>query len=252
MRRLPILLIAAAIPVAAQSRFSEVTTEGCGAGGGTMSVGVGPRPMNMHVEAGKPYSGHETGETIQTLPNGAHIVHQRRSEPLTWRDSHGRVREERRDRSPCLGGIYRIEDPVAGYYYVVDPINRVAHRVRLEVREPKPPEPPTAQTPTMTKEPLGTKTISGIKAIGTKTTRVYPAGSRMGNDAPVTTVREDWVAPSLNLEIYAKESGPGDTDSITEIKDLSTDEPDPALFKIPEGYKVVDETKSFTITIPAR
>jgi hypothetical protein len=252
MRRLPILLIAAAVPAAAQ--FSAVSTEGCGAGGGTMSVGVGPRGMSMHVVAGKPYSGRETGETIQNLPNGAHIVHHRRSEPLTWRDSHGRVREERPDRSPCLGGIYRIEDPVAGYYYVVDPINRVAHRVRLEVREPKnrPPEPPTPQTPTITTEPLGTKTISGVKVVGTKTAKVYPAGSKMGNDAPVTTVSEYWVAPSLDLYLYTKESGPGDTDSISEIKDLSTDEPDPALFKIPDGYKVVDETKSFTITIPAR
>jgi len=33
------------------------------------------------------------------------------------------------------------------------------------------------------------------------------------------------------------------------MSDLSTAEPDAALFQIPAGYKIVDETGSFTFTV---
>jgi hypothetical protein len=133
---------------------------------------------------------------------------------------------------------------------VLDSVNRIAHRVTvkfppaitadLSFRSPR-------SEPNVTSESLGSKTLFGVTVVGTRETTTYPIGS-MGNDRVLTSTREDWVSPSLGLIVSSEESGPVNGPHTTGLKDLTTAEPDPLLFRIPEGYKIVDETGPFTIS----
>jgi hypothetical protein len=87
------------------------------------------------------------------------------------------------------------------------------------------------------KENLGGKTIGGVYAEGTRTTRVYPAGAE-GNDRDITVVSERWISPELGIEVFSKTSDPRSGESTTELHNLNRAEPDPALFQVPADYKI--------------
>jgi hypothetical protein len=151
--------------------------------------------------------------------------------------------------------VARLEDPLAGYVYVLDSVHLVAHRVArkalpavaasdlaLSQQQPRRPAKNT------TTEPLGSKTISGVTVVGTRETTVVPAGAQ-GNDKPLTNTEETWYAPSLALRVSSKTTSWTGSHTIA-LNDLTAGDPDPALFRVPAGYKVVDEAGSFTIAIP--
>jgi len=103
----------------------------------------------------------------------------------------------RRPGAPTLATIPEILDPIAGYLYVLDPVNQIAHRVPVQSR-PMPVPPANIMLPagyTRESEPLGTQIMSGVMLTGTTT----PAGSRMGNDQPITNVAEIWTDPLTNV-----------------------------------------------------
>jgi hypothetical protein len=86
-----------------------------------------------------PYSGEEVTEQSQVLADGTRITRPNLGpQQKVWRDSQGRVRTERpmgprRDNNdPPV--IVQISDPPAGYVYVLDTVNHVAHRVRVDAR----------------------------------------------------------------------------------------------------------------------
>ena len=220
-------------------------------------------PLQVRAVTGAPYSARESMERTQTLADGSEEALRRpnRSERATWRDSSGRIRIEEEaglavGSAPCSTYVVRIEDPVAGYLYEVDSVNRIAHRVLLK---PLPAiaaadipldRPVRSGDPSKTSESLGSKTISGVTVVGTRETITYPAGS-MGNDRPLGSSREYWVSPQLGLEVSSRNSDWSGTSTRT-LKDLSAAEPEASLFRIPARYKIVDETGSFTISIPRR
>ncbi len=103
---------------------------------------------------------------------------------------------------------------------------------------------------TIKDESLGIQTISGVPAEGRRTTITYPAGSYMGNDRPVTTVSEIWTHTGTRTVLLMKNSHPTMGDSTTVMEDFSVAEPDAALFQVPPGYQVVDESGPFKIVLP--
>lgn len=253
----------------------------------------GPR-FPMRAITGAPYSGEEVGEHIQTLADGTHIT-QKFAERFVSRDSQGRVRNERPMALQVDSGvrIVEISDPVEGYQYTLDPVNKVAHRAKLvsaparggvvfgavgsgggsgsasggrttslpagELRTqveaaplPSPTQPPVVR-PTSSSENLGTDTIEGLTATGHRTTMTWPAGSQ-GNDKPIVSTMESWTSQDLKIMLLSKNSDPRHGDSITRLINISRSEPDPALFRVPPDYQIVDEEGSFTIqfTIPAK
>jgi hypothetical protein len=90
--------------------------------------------------------------------------------------------------------------------------------------------------------------IDGVMVEGTRTTTTYPVGA-MGNDRPIVVTRESWHSPELRLEVLMKSSDPRSGESTMRFRIINRSEPDPALFQIPPGYQLVDETGSFTIKI---
>jgi len=102
--------------------------------------------------------------------------------------------------------------------------------------------------PEFSTESLGTKVIEGVLSEGKRTSAVYAAGT-VGNDRPFTTTMEIWTSPDLKVMILARNYDPRSGESVTRLTNLSRAEPDPGLFRVPAGYRIVDETGPFTIKI---
>jgi hypothetical protein len=91
----------------------------------------------------------------------------------------------------------------------------------------------------MHSESLGTKILGGVQAVGTRDTRVIPAGE-IGNDRPMQTVWETWFSPDLDVLVLRRVSDPVNGNTVTELTDIQRSEPDPALFQVPPGYTIKD------------
>ncbi len=232
----------------------------------TITIDLSSGPM-VRAMTGAPYSGRPTSRSVQILADGTRLTRESSLYGMTYRDSMGRVRTER-PAFPVLSGIrpiaeftiIEITDPVAGYRYLLDSVNHVAHRapfqgqvIRATPALPASAPPPSQRTMpdgTVTaSEPLGTDSISGVTVVGRRTTFTYPAGSRMGNDRPVARVSENWMSPQLGISLRSKSTGPEGESTMT-MEDFSATEPDPSLFLIPSGYQIVDETGPFKIVVP--
>lgn len=230
----------------------------------TVSLPVVPRT----ILAGSPYSGEESSRQTRTLPDGTRIAQQGPLSCTMYRDSAGRVRTERhpfqfpgiinRVESPIVPEIW---DPIAGFIYYLDPVNRIAHRMLLPKESvyvvralPSQVYPASSMNDgeaTRINEPLGTSVIDGIEVQGRRITTTY-AAETVGNDQPITATTEIWNSPELGFAIFTKTTDPRTGEFTNSIANIRREEPDPALFRVPPSYRIVDELKvpfMFTITI---
>lgn len=90
---------------------------------------------------------------------------------------------------------------------------------------------------TETHEDLGTEDIGGIQAEGSKDTTSIPAGV-IGNEKPIVISSERWVAKDLGIDVKTVNDDPRFGKTEFTINSLKRTEPDPALFRVPPGYKV--------------
>lgn len=221
---------------------------------------------------GHPYSAEQLTEHIQTLADGTHIS-QTVSKINLYRDSQGRTRIEHSFILPpgaqgSASTFVTIVDPVAGCQYTFDTHQHTARRIYLP---PQPPQtsqwfqktaPPVAanfpratniipanSVPRATagaetqRESLGTHTIEGVPAEGTRVTTIYPAGS-VGNDREFTTTSETWMSKDLGVTVLSKSSDPRYGETTTRLTDISQSEPDPNLFLVPPDYTIVDQQQT--------
>ena len=161
--------------------------------------------------------------------------------------------------------IVHVSDPVSSFRYLLDSYNHVAHRfspaekANAPVRysqeghavsqkatpapSPQAVRPASVQEdhPQDTNESLGTQVIEGVLAEGRKTTTIFPVGV-MGNDRPIMCVNESWYSPDLKMTILSKSSDPRMGERTMRLQNIERTEPDPALFRVPPGYQIVDES----------
>jgi hypothetical protein len=193
------------------------------------------------------YSG--DGGTM-TMVNERHIA----------RDGQGRLYEERwwlvpknSDRKPTMNWI-QIADPKQRILY-----NCNTERKVCELRNYDPAEDLGAAAPlhpivsgAVTRgrtniEDLGTQNIAGVETVGRRETTTIEAGT-MGNDQPMTSVREYWHSQELGLNLLSIRSGPMFGKQTFTITELTPGEPDLQLFQLPAGYKITDVRKSTPIS----
>ena len=210
--------------------------------------------------AGVPYSGHVTGQIVRKPADGTNPEIRNFQSPMTYRDSMGRTRTEVTQMQALIGGhgeplrwsFPQIDDPVAGYRIILDPIHRIAHRMRVEAYPTNPAlpaEPVRRDGVTTVIADLGTATVLGITALGTRDTTTFPAGTYPGSDKFMTVVSERWYSLKYDLTLKNSRLVP-ESETTETVEDFSTAEPEPSLFTIPAGYQIVDETDRFSITIP--
>ncbi|MFN2598412.1 MAG: energy transducer TonB [Pyrinomonadaceae bacterium] len=90
-----------------------------------------------------------------------------------------------------------------------------------------------------THEALGTQTVEGVQAEGTRNTITIPAGS-VGNDREIKIVSERWYSPELQTVVMTKHSDPRFGETTYRLTNISRAEPDRSLFELPAGYAVND------------
>jgi len=228
---------------------------GMGPFGGGFGMGM---PGSAEVVTGAPYSAQAVTEITQTLGDGNRIV--RKVTASVYRDSAGRVR---RDQVLAAVGSWMpneqpktaiIDDPVAHFHYILNPDRQTAARFpapdasKFKQRAQQssanganaPTDPPRHRGPgTMEKTALGTQTIEGVQATGTKSVLTIEAGA-IGNDQAIQIVSEEWYSPDLKTVVLSKKSDPRFGDVVYSLTQINRSEPDPTLFQVPSNFTITD------------
>jgi hypothetical protein len=89
-------------------------------------------------------------------------------------------------------------------------------------------------------EDLGMQNIEGVDAHGTRTITTIEAGA-IGNERPIEIVYERWYSRDLQLVILSRHSDPRFGEQTYRLTNINRSEPDPALFKLPNGYNITSD-----------
>ena len=169
-----------------------------------------------------------------------------------------------------------INDPEARVIYFLDTEARTARRLeapRLDLIRPRsagaPPPPPPPLPPgadgvrmefapaigasiasfsrregpemgTPRVETLGTQTIQGVRAEGTRTIVTIEPG-KIGNERAIEIVSERWYSPELKTLVLSRQSDPRYGDTTFKLQNIAQGEPDAALFQVPSDFKIESE-----------
>jgi len=214
-----------------------------GARGIMQSIFIPPRAnapfsLTLYTEWSKPL---DTGGTV-TRTNERRIA----------RDSNGRIFQERRfmvpkgsDLKPELR-IIEITDPEQHIRYTCDPRTRTCdlYEYRLTATESFIPAlAPSGPLPDgrgfRQSSDLGVGSTAGFETHGYREVTTFNPGV-MGNDKQMISTREFWWSKQLAINLLSIVDEPLSGRQVFTAKDVSTSEPDSALFEAPAEYKVVD------------
>lgn len=98
------------------------------------------------------------------------------------------------------------------------------------------PMPPSAEHPAQ-KEALGTRTIEGVEAEGTRTVTTIPAGE-IGNERALEIVSERWYSKQLQGLVMTRHVDPRFGETTWKLTNVALGEPDRSLFEVPSDFKV--------------
>jgi hypothetical protein len=90
---------------------------------------------------------------------------------------------------------------------------------------------------------LGKQFLSGVETVGVRDSTTYNPGV-FGNDRKMTTEREAWYSPQLDLNLLSIRSDPQTGKQTFTATNVILGDPDPSLFELPAGFKVVDHRQS--------
>ena len=202
------------------------------------------------VVTGVPFSAVAVSETNQTLADGNHIA--RKVETHVFRDGQGRFRKE--VTFSAIGPLATsgqpksfvfINDPVAGTRFILHPDAKTAEKMempfgkmkdamkgKMEYRHQQ-----ALAEGSLKKEDLGTQTIAGVSAQGTRVTHTIPAG-QIGNEKAITIVSEHWYSNDLQIMVMSKRSDPRFGETSYTLKNIQRQEPAASLFAVPADYTV--------------
>jgi hypothetical protein len=227
---------------------------------------------------GAPYSAQIVNEMVQTLSDNNHI--KSTSSSAVYRDSQGRERREESAggtvrsifiTDPVEGSSYMLmpsskearKTPQRSTSFVVSDhvgvgvgagggrLGQVTTETRtFSINTPgggpetfffSNQEVSSSSKPKPVVEDLGTQTIEGVSATGTRTTITIPAGL-IGNELPIVTVSERWYSPELQVTVMSTRSDPRTGTTTYKLTNINRSEPVPTLFQVPADYTMHDLT----------
>ncbi len=234
----------------------------------------------MATVAGAPYSAQSVTERVQVLADGNRIEQSTTGSVARDSQGRVRRDEGLPGLTFNTGDAPRlvmIEDPVAGVHWTLDAQTKTAMKMpSLQAKgaefgpllPPPPPPPPGADktvflstvgpgdsgprlqivakgqgsssNANVNKVDLGTQTIEGIQAQGTRITRTIPAGA-IGNEQPIIITTETWYSPDLKVLIESKTTDPRMGDTTYKLTNIQRAEPPADLFQVPADYTVKDQ-----------
>jgi hypothetical protein len=252
-----VVLLALAMPSAAALAQSDAPPPPPGRDVFFMRTGGGPggpddaigfvgfeEDLGGKTVTGAPFSATISTQISQTLSDGNRI--NRSTTGNIARDSQGRTR---RDMTlPAIGAwgtsgqsaphVVFINDSVAGARYVLQPNRKIARKMQWRERGDRNRSPRgQRQENNVTTLSLGTQTINGVSAEGTRTTRTIPAGA-IGNANPIVITNERWYSPELQTVVMSKRSDPFQGETTFQLTNIQRQEPEASLFQVPSDYAV--------------
>jgi TonB family protein len=193
-----------------------------------------------------PFSSTVTAEWTKVLEDGSTLTVQ--NHRVVVRDGAGRIYQERRrlvpkdlQQEPDLMRI-EISDPSTHTKYFCQAATHICALEDYAGPESASAQPLGVQEDslgTLMREDLGKNIVSGLDATGTRETRTLNPGT-IGNDRPISIVKEYWYSPQLGINLLVKRVDPRHGTEIFNVTDISLVEPDPKLFAVPAGFTVVD------------
>jgi hypothetical protein len=185
---------------------------------------------------------------VRTLPDGSTVTNQ--NERRVARDVDGRVFQERATFVPLPNDGTRKSrihatdyyDPIEHTHYHCGTASRVCelHGYGASVTDAVVPaglQPD--KTTFITRENLGTDTFAGLEVQRSReTTTLYTES--VGNTKTILRAVEYWYSPALGVNVQVKRHDPRDGDQTLWVTDVSLSAPEPEIFKVPEGYRIVD------------
>jgi hypothetical protein len=94
--------------------------------------------------------------------------------------------------------------------------------------------------PDVKMEGLGTQTVEGVNAVGSRTTITIPAG-QIGNERPIEIVDERWFSEELQTVIMTRHTDPRMGETVYRLTNIIRAEPDRSLFEVPSDYTIKEE-----------
>ena len=225
----------------------------------------------------------------QMLPDGTENVRTTTINHIA-RDSSGRIYNERRALVPILvkgaprllsAHIFNPADRMSIFY---DPATRVARETilppfvaarQMPTRPPVPsinnpwaalapgnalaqalPGRSTNPAATVPAQPqlkeidLGEQTIDGTNLHGTEK-QLTIAADFSGTGKPLIITTEYWYSPDLYVYLIVKHNDPRTGEQIVAVTHIDRAEPPATQFRVPDIYKVVDETPPPLLPVPA-
>ena len=277
---------------AVQAGIAFQGPEGSGSGVNTFTFVNSEFSFDKLVK-GAPYSAQAVTETTQVLGDGNRIVNTssaavyRDGEGRTRREQTLKAIGNFSAHGEPFQTI-SINDPVTGVAYVLEPHSRVARkiqgfRVEGETRAGFRISSPAGEGEAFTfntttngpvsmrrgtaeakmieerertpirKEDLGTQSVEGVNAVGTKTTITIPAG-QIGNERAIEIVEERWYSPELQTMVMTRHSDPRSGETVYRLTNINRTEPDHSLFQVPGDYTIRDDSENmrFRFERPAK
>jgi hypothetical protein len=190
---------------------------------------------------GAPFSATAVIEVQQYWPDGSTRI--RRTINLIARDSQGRTHNETRrlmpeyfHGSPPLLSV-RLFDPLTRMRTVYDPNLHVAHQQVV----PQQTKANSFPNPFMHIQDLGTSTLNGLQAKGTRRTSTIAAAAS-GTGGPVEIEDEDWYSEELHINLLIRHSDPRIGVQTIGLSGLKREEPPASMFQVPAGFQILDIT----------
>ncbi len=210
----------------------------------------------------EPYTANVFMQDVSTGPDGKRTIHEAFN--IHTRDSVGRLCDEQLATTPDASGGF-----TKGGAQVIDPISMQDiewdDTAKTVVTFPIPDDlasyqqspiidcassaaacgagrPCNTRQGQETYEEVGERTIEGIRAEGCHITRTVRATP--GSSSPDISVIEIWASPELKINLLTTERYSNGTERVTRLTNIRRDEPDPTLFRAPEGYKTPDQVRA--------
>ena len=216
---------------------------------------------------GKPFQAEFHCRDVQTLLDGTQIVEERSG--VEARDTRGRAYMEQPVGPNSPVSVF-VSDSVQGTtiaWFIAPKAGKDGQELSTSVLVHKTAKlwhfPPAATQPTtadqakadvlaamcppqqrdeLTCEDLGTRTISGLVAYGTRERRTVPVGE-YGNDRSFVISYERWYSPEMKLLLSATTNDPRTGEHTMVLENIDRTEPPASLFEVPEGYTVVEQPR---------
>jgi hypothetical protein len=208
-------------------------------------------PLYFSPTANAPFSAIAHTTWVQNLPDGSTVTHE--NERIVARDNDGRIFQERRIFVPVpnprneqsIPYQVQYDDPVQHVTYICWAGNKTCDAYPLHIVPDfeLPAGLQADKTTYLTRENLGTETLTGLDVVHTRETYTYYRAS-VGNTNTILRTVDYWFSSALNVNVKVVRHDPRDGDQTLWLSDLAQTAPEASWFAIPQDYRVVDHRRT--------